>query len=282
VSEPARTSVRRILVALDASPSSLQALALAARVAAEAHADLEGLFIEDTDLLSFAELPFASVTGAHLGRSRRMDQGEIQRAIRLQAQRAREAMARATSAVQVRWSFRVVRGNVQRVLVDEASRVDMLSLGSIGVSWPRRRSGGSTARGAARGSACSVLIQIASSDAAAPVVALLHSEQGNERVLENAALAARASARPLIVMIPGSLDDPQRAAEQAKTVLASWQLPRVRVMPVSETAPRVLLTEARQLARGGVLVLGVNHPALASGQLDELIDRSSCSLLLLR
>ena len=50
---------RRILVAIDTSPHGSAALEAAARLATELRAELEGLFIEDINLLRLAGLPFA-------------------------------------------------------------------------------------------------------------------------------------------------------------------------------------------------------------------------------
>ena len=60
MSEPATEFVvRRILVALDASTQSLAALRTAVTLAAELGAELEGLFVEDTNLMRMAMLPVA-------------------------------------------------------------------------------------------------------------------------------------------------------------------------------------------------------------------------------
>ena len=57
-------SIRRILVALDASPSSLVALEEAAKLAAVWDAELAGVFVEDSELLRMAQLPFMQTVGS--------------------------------------------------------------------------------------------------------------------------------------------------------------------------------------------------------------------------
>jgi len=52
-------ALRRILVALDASRSSLEALRAAAALAARMGAELECLFIEDVNLVRLGQLPVA-------------------------------------------------------------------------------------------------------------------------------------------------------------------------------------------------------------------------------
>ncbi|MBK7177644.1 MAG: universal stress protein [Chloroflexi bacterium] len=51
--------IQRILVALDASPHSLAALEAAIDLAERLDAELQGLFVEDINLLRLAQLPFA-------------------------------------------------------------------------------------------------------------------------------------------------------------------------------------------------------------------------------
>ena len=58
VPEPEAPQANRILVALDASPQSEAALRAAAELAALLEAELEGLFVEDINLLHLCGLPF--------------------------------------------------------------------------------------------------------------------------------------------------------------------------------------------------------------------------------
>lgn len=51
--------IRRILVALDTSPSSQAALEAAVALAERLNAEVCGLFVEDVDLLRVAESPYA-------------------------------------------------------------------------------------------------------------------------------------------------------------------------------------------------------------------------------
>ena len=53
-------SIGRILVALDASPHSLNALRAAAELAAVTESELHGLYVEDLNLLRMCGLPFVA------------------------------------------------------------------------------------------------------------------------------------------------------------------------------------------------------------------------------
>lgn len=275
-------SIRRILVAVDASPSSLQALAAAARVAALLQAELEGLFVEDTDLLSFAELPFSVVTAAHMSSARRVGRAEIERTLRQQARRALEAMRKTSSEAGIRWSFRVVRGNVHRELMQAASQADLFSLGCIGLSAARRRSGGSVAHHAARLAPRSVLILRQNRppiDAA--VVAVARDGEPSPDVLENAVLLARATGQPLVVALPGQAAEWEAFRKKAAELIARWDVVPSWLTPEG-VGPRAHLAEAVRRAQGGTLVLESEHPLIQEEQIERLIDRSGCSLLIVR
>ena len=142
VSEPEK--IRRILVAIDASPQSLAALEAAAELAAGLGAELVGVYVEDINLIRLAALPVVLEIGGASARSRRLDGGRMDRQLRSQAARAAQAMAVAANRAQVRWSFTVARGSIETELLQAASEADLFILGRAG--WSGKRRLGSTAR----------------------------------------------------------------------------------------------------------------------------------------
>lgn len=138
--------IRRILVALDASPHSLAALETAARLAGLFGAELLGIYVEDIDLLRAGALPFARETALRSGACRRVDTEHIERELRSQATLARRALTESAGRAQVRWSFRISRGTVVSELIMAASQMDLVILGKSGWSPVERRRLGSTAR----------------------------------------------------------------------------------------------------------------------------------------
>ncbi len=138
------SQIRRILVAIDASPQSLAALEAAAELAAGLGAELVGVYVEDINLIRLAALPVVLEVGAASARSRRLDGGRMDRQLRSQAARAAQAMAVAANRAQVRWSFTVARGSIETELLQAASEADLFILGRAG--WSGKRRLGSTAR----------------------------------------------------------------------------------------------------------------------------------------
>jgi nucleotide-binding universal stress UspA family protein len=146
VSAPFRPfAVRRILVALDASPHSLAALDLAADLAARMEADLAGLFVEDVELLRMAESPSAREIAYPAATQSRLNRSVMERKLRAQSQQIRNALAAAAQRVQVGWSFQTVRGKVAAELQAAVGEHDIVAIGRLGWSLGRPSRIGATA-----------------------------------------------------------------------------------------------------------------------------------------
>ncbi len=136
--------IRRILVAIDASPSSMAALHTAAELAHQLDAELLGMFVEDINLLRMAELPFARRISFYSATEQTIDREKIEQEMRAQANAARRALAEMARQARLRSSFRVARGVIHIELLQASNEVDLIILGKTG--WSRRKRIGSTTR----------------------------------------------------------------------------------------------------------------------------------------
>ncbi len=129
-------AIRRVLVAWDASPASIEAVAAAAELAARHAAALTGLWVEETD--------WAAWWGSALGsQSFAVPPGRLA-AVRVA--RGREAIERAAAVHRLAWSFRVERGEATARILEAAAEHDVVALGRIGwSSRPGHRLGGTAA-----------------------------------------------------------------------------------------------------------------------------------------
>jgi hypothetical protein len=105
-------AIRRIVAGFDAGGCRLGTLRALAALAAETGAELLGVFIEETDLLRLAQLPFAAEIGYPSAMARGLDPRTLERALRVRAEALRAALGSAAS----RWTFRVARGHPAEVL----------------------------------------------------------------------------------------------------------------------------------------------------------------------
>jgi|GEM_PF-6364347 len=140
-------SVRRVLVALDASPSSRDVATAAVELAAQWRAEIEGLFVEDRTLLELAALPLTAPAG--LPRPE-LAEGEwsaetVERRLVLEATGARRTLEEAAARHGLRCGFEVARGHVTEEILRRLAEVDVLVLGRVGWSGGRGARLGRTA-----------------------------------------------------------------------------------------------------------------------------------------
>ncbi len=139
-------SIKKILVALDASPSSMSALENAVDLASRLSARLVGLFVEDINLLRATQIPFTREISLFSTGFRRLESSDLERQLRTQANGVRRIMEKITGAKNVPTQFRVTRGLVAEEILDASKEADLLVLGKIGRSFPGFQRSGSTVR----------------------------------------------------------------------------------------------------------------------------------------
>ena len=276
MSAPGASTRRRVLVALDASRGSLDALSAAAALAARLGAELHGLFVEDVNLLRAAGLPFASQLSSLSAAPRPLERRGLERELRALAAAARASVAEEARRVEVGWSFRVARGQVSVEILAAAGDADVLVLGRTG-----RRVGsrpGETARAAAARAPTSVLLVGRGADIGRPVVAAYDDSPEADRVLEVAArLDAGAGKITLLVTAPapGQAD---ALADRARHRLAREGRAEARCVVIARRQD--LVRAAR--SSGAILVLGAASPALGDDGLDALLEEIESPLLVVR
>jgi hypothetical protein len=101
---------RRIAVTLDAFDLSVAALDQAARLARRMGAQLEGIFIEDIDLLQLAEMPFLREVRRSSHSVEVMNPVRMEQEFRVLARRAERLLGEQATRHHVSWSFRIWRG----------------------------------------------------------------------------------------------------------------------------------------------------------------------------
>jgi nucleotide-binding universal stress UspA family protein len=280
-------TIRRILVALDASGHSLAALKAAVELAASLKAELLGLFVEDINLLRLAGLPFAQEIPYPLAAAQQMDSLRLEQELRTQASRAKRALAEAAEPVRVSWSFRVARGQVTAEVLTAASEVDLLSLGIASRPLIRRTRPGSTALTVAARAPRTVLLLQQGEKIRPPVLVTYDGSVSAKRAL---AIAARLiqtlkpnGSRALIVLTVANANAPelaQRLEQEAETWLLGqdFQLSFRRLSKADVPG----LVQAVRAEQAGLLVLGGEMLLLEAETIQALLDKISCPVLLVR
>jgi hypothetical protein len=98
-----------VLLAADVGSYSINTVSLAVQMAAAINSELQGLFIEDEDLLQVTGLPITREISLTTARERPTDVDQMQRAMRSVARQFEQALQREAGALQIAWSFDYVR-----------------------------------------------------------------------------------------------------------------------------------------------------------------------------
>jgi nucleotide-binding universal stress UspA family protein len=273
--------VRRILVAMDASPHSLAALEAAAELAARLEAEVLGLFVEDVNLLRLAELPFTQEVSISTTASRRLGVEEMERQLRAQATRMRRSLAVYAERAQVHWSFQVTRGVISRELLTAASDVDLIALGRTGCSVGGRRRLGSSARVILAEAPCLALILQEGDRLRLPLMVIYDGSPLAQKALTTATALVQGLDSHVIVFI---LAEGGEAAHRAKAQASEWlhkrDLMARFLLLTGSSASR--LARAVQMERGGTLVVPARSPLLKVEALLQLLDEVRVPVLLVR
>lgn len=271
--------IRRILVALDVSPSSLAALEAAAELASLVGAELSGLFVEDMDLLRTAKLPFTRAVGPLSAALRDLESLPLEQGFRADASRARRALEEVARRAQVEWSFRVARGTVAQELLSAVTEADLVSIGRVGWLPRGQRDLGATAREILSRSPGSVLLARQGTWLRPPVLVVYDGTPGAGRALA-AATRLAGEGLPLVIIPAKNPETAGRLREQVEGWLTERSL-QARYRPL-ERLDEANLAQVLREERGGVLVLPARD-ALPQGEtLADLLGHVGCPVLLIR
>jgi nucleotide-binding universal stress UspA family protein len=225
--------VRRILVALDASPHSHAALEAAAALAGPLQAELAGVFVVDAELLRMSALPVARETGLTSAQRRTLDPESMERALRLQAERARKSLEDTARQHRLEATFRLMRGNVLAELLSAAQETDLLAMGLLGQMNVNPSRLGSTVRGVASGATCSVLLLRPNVRKGSAVIAVYGRSPNAGSALAIASQLAAQRRSPLVVLVcaPEDSADPLKEAVAAHLAESGQEALTQRIDP---------------------------------------------------
>ncbi len=252
--------MRRIAVTLDALEVSAQALEHAVHLAERMGAQLEGIFIEDIDLIEISELPFVKEVRPVSRSEIAINLARMEQELRALARRAERLLSEQASRHNVAWSFRIWRGSIDSDLLATDIEADVLALSRLGAVLTRGRNirNRSTA-----------------------VAVLYTGSEASVRALDTANKLASDPQKELIVLVP--VDDDADAVRLQNKALG--QLPDdadnihfVRLSDGSLADLQDILTDTQS----AVLVIERDSVVLRSPSLKQNLSRLDCPLLVVR
>lgn len=268
--------IRRILVALDASPHSMAALRAAAELAAQFDAELVGLYVEDIHLLRLSELPLAREVSTYSALPRKITRQQIEQQLRTQARQARRAMETMAASSRVRWSFHVAQGVVTFELLSAGGGTDLILLGKAG--WSRRSRLGSTTRALVSQATSHVMVLQQGAQLRSPVGLVYDGSLLSQRALLIATHLQRQRISFLVVII---LADEVEKARQLQEEVAQWLRQhhlQARFRWLIHRAEGGLVSTVKE-EQCGALVLPAESDILPGNALTEILDKMQCPVL---
>jgi nucleotide-binding universal stress UspA family protein len=277
-SAPGLNEIRRILIALDASPASLAALDLAADLALRYQAELIGVYVEDINLLRSADIPFTEEVGAFSASTRLIDSSHIERELKAHARRVEQLLSSIAKRANLRWSFRSSRGQIPIELMAAASDSDLIILGKTG--WSGCKHIGSTAREVAVQSPIQSLILMHKVRPGTPVMVLYDGSTASKNALSTARTIIKPESTLTVLINAESQVDAEQLEVEVKDIFLSDELDiRFRWVPDIQ-GDRI--SQLAMISNCDVVVLPAQSEQFDPETLVAMLDRADCAVLLVR
>ncbi|NTV02818.1 MAG: universal stress protein [Chlorobiaceae bacterium] len=272
--------IRSIAVAIDCSPHSRASLEAAAEMAGRLQAELVGIFVEDINLLRIAGIPFAEEIRSYSSTTGKLDEGQLERLLRLQAREAQDLLQRTADTKTLRHTFRVLRGIVPEEVMAAASQADILVLGRSGRSPSCRKGLGSTARSALyEGDRTVLLMRPGFTATKGPLLVLYDGSGGSKRALQTALDIAGPESTIHLIVLDHDPEEVERCREDAQSLIGP--------AGIAAEYHHLPISAGKQLARyikmidTGLLVLS-DRMGLPGQELRELVDDIDYPVLVVR
>jgi len=270
--------IERVVLQLDAASETHEVIDTAARLAARAKAPLDGIFIEDEDLLGLAILPFARHVSLGAG-PEPLTLDHVESQLRVAAERTRQDLAAAAKRHGVAWSFEVVRGSSvgDRFGASERDLVVAAALTRPVAGHFRVECRWWSSINAAPGPF--LLARRAWEASGAVLIMLRDRSQGSVRLLDAAGRIAEARNTKMTLICTAELS----RAEGFETWIADHLVPHPG-SPQIELAPAdatVLLQRMLELDCG-LLAVEASFVEEQPDRIRELVERLACDLLVVR
>ncbi|MEZ5540973.1 MAG: hypothetical protein R3F42_02905 [Pseudomonadota bacterium] len=264
-----RPETRRIVVPLSPALCGRTALATAARLAGSLGAELEGVFIEDIDLIQLAGLSFLRELSPWSLAETAMDSRRMERQLRALARQARTLLEQEARKADVPWTFQVWRGRTAADVLIQAFSADILSPGRLSALASCRL----WARAGQRRAAPAGDFRV--------IGVLAGQTEPALRAVATAARLASALDTALAVFLPALDAAGLLQLEQGiRSLLESLQQPARLVHLGGSDIQRLI--DAAQAAGSGLLIAEAGHELLRLGGLERLQDVFDRPVLLVR
>ena len=263
------TAKRHIVATLDASESGRPALQVAVHLAAVLGAGLEGVFVEDINLMRLAGLPFLRELRSWSLAEEVISTQRMQRELRTLARHAERMLEQAAREVGVPWSFQVWRGRAEAASLAQAFGADILSLAPVSsLVYTRARDTRRTPERQSREAETSISVLFSD------------SEQATRALTIACGLAKDMGAR-LTVMLPDSRSQALPALKEKALEILKSSAQLAHFVRITGTDAQSLL-QAAGASANNILITAADHPLLQQAGLEQCVRALFRPVLLVR
>lgn len=257
----------RRIVAVFGGAADESVAGLLASLLSERHADVAGVFLEDSTLFRLAELPFMTEVCRVTTARRPLTTRDLERQMKVLALRAERAVRIVAERAGSRWTFRKHRGRLTTALA-EAAEIDVLLIGTT------RR----TLAPAGELQAMSRTVRAAENEATRPVAVLFDESTASGRALDAGIELADRTGRNLIVFLPAAMAG---VTSDLAPRLAPLGPKRATIRSVTTSEPMALLSSVRRAAPA-VLVAGADEAGFEESRIGTLQAALRCPMVVVR
>ena len=218
---PAQFQVGRVLVAIDTSTECTRALEAAAQLASHLHVGIQGIFVEDPNLLKLEGLSSSRRISLPQGFGEsEVRHGSMQRELQAHAKRMRQILQMLSQRMQFEYDFRVMRGKMQEMLNQAATTSDLAVVESQGRSVRSHMRLEASAHGAANSLHPSVLYLQKGVRPIQSVIAVFDGTEQSMKVLEaGAGLMSGPNAMMTVLLQTETRDEADDMEDKAREKL---------------------------------------------------------------
>lgn len=280
--EPTSLQITRVLVAVDTSAECTRALEAAAQLASHLHVGIQGIFVEDPNLLKLEGLSSSRRISLPQGfGSSEIRRGSIQRELQAHATRVHQILQMLSQRMQVEYEFQVKRGKMREMLNEAAGTTDLAVVESQGRSVRSHMRLEASARGAADALQPSVLYLQKGVRPIQSVIAVFDGTEQSMKVLEaGAGLMSGPNAMMTVLLQTESRDEADQMQEKARQKLAP--------AGVDTHFRRVSPRETRWLGRmvdgmhGDIVITASGSRLLEHNTVQDVLEEVDCPVLVIR
>ena len=271
---------RRILVGLNASRVSEEMQRIAAQIATFLKAEINGLFVEDINLIHLAQLPFAAEIRTISNKTFPLDVEDMQRRLKTEATLLRYELEQMAIDHELEWTFDVVRGLVTQELLRAAKNADLLILGRFSQHKRFQKGIGSTALTAVHQADSPVLIVTPEINFYNPLLLLYDGSSAAEQALRLSIALAQTSQQIQIILSSNDESELIRFKNRVANILNSSNIYYSYHLPSPSNENR--LVEIIHDVQPSIIVYGHGADTAWTDAVELLLHATNYPLLIVR